>query len=80
MPGLNFVTFNGPGGTDIGELLAQSTSITRAFRFADGDWQSFFPGQPTFLNQFTTLNRLDAIFIFNASARGTVIVVPEVTN
>ena len=80
VPGISFVTFNGPDGTDVGALLAQSASLMRAFHFAAGNWQGFLAGDPVFLNKFSTLNHLDAFFIFNASRQDVVTELAEVTN
>ena len=65
-PAWNFVGYTGEE-QPIGPLLP--TGVDRAFRFdlSTQAWGGFFPHQPPFVNVFTSVERLSALFIHNAS-------------
>lgn len=71
LPQWNFLGFTGADGTDILGLLAPAVPGAQvAFRFgADARaWAGFFVAGPAFLNAFTAVDRLTALFIFNGTA------------
>ena len=71
LPEWNFLGFTGATGTGILDALAPAVpGVDVAFRFgADTQtWGGFFVAGPGFLNAFTTLDRLSAVFVFNAAA------------
>ncbi|MEE9278188.1 MAG: hypothetical protein V3V06_07225, partial [Dehalococcoidia bacterium] len=80
LPGWNLLSFNGPDGTRVASLLSEVTDAATVYLFdsVTQSWLGFFPGQPAFLNGFTVVNRLDAIFIFNPSDGSLELTLPEV--
>lgn len=78
-PGFTLVSFGVADGTSI-EALLDGSGLTRAFRWdpVSQVWDTFFGGQPAFLSSFSTINRLDAVFIFNGSGVPVTLTVPDV--
>ena len=71
LPQWNFLGFTGGDGSDLRDLLAPAVpGVEVAFRFG-ADAQAgagFFVAGPSFLNAFTAVNRLSALFVFNGGA------------
>ena len=68
LPAFNFVGFSGATGTSALGLLVPGLDAAFAYGAIAQAWDGVFPGRPAFLQAFTTLDRLTALFVFNGSA------------
>ena len=69
-PGFTYVGFTGADGTTLADLLAGlPAGVSATFRYGaqSQGYDVFRPGQPSFLNTFDAANRLDGLFILNAT-------------
>ena len=67
-PGGNLVSYTGSGG-DVAELTADIEGLETAFVYGAGNqrWLAFIPGAPPRVNQFSTLSRLDGVYLVVAA-------------
>ena len=71
LPGFTFVGFTGADGTQLADLLSSlPPDVKTVFRFEPNDQQygGFLRGQPPFISDFTSADRLDALLIVNDGA------------
>ena len=66
-PGFSFVGFTGANGSVLAALLMEDVLLSALFRFevSSQTWLTNRPGQPAFLSNFTTVDRLTGLFVLN---------------
>lgn len=65
-PGFNLVVWGGASGTAVEEALGEVTvAVAAVYRYeaATGEFQSYGPGRPAFLNDLATLNYGDGLYV-----------------
>ena len=67
LPEWNFVGFTGADETAVLGLLPPGVDVAFRFGVTAQAWEGVFPDSPSFLNAFTAVGRLTALFVFNGS-------------
>ncbi len=80
VPGLNPIGFTGPDGSEIAAVLRPIQGDVASVSLFDrsAGWLTYVPGAPALVNTLSTVDRLDAFYVFITAEEAVALRLPEV--